>query len=87
VLQTSRRYFSRYFGKSVANEDSSVNAPALLSVGRKVSIFHYVKLEWQVREPDEPHARLEKLVIIKLGGQTVRTYWSISSVSQADNIL
>ena len=40
ALHTSLRYFSRYFGKSVANEDSSVNGPALLSVERKGSIFH-----------------------------------------------
>lgn len=40
--QTSRRYFSRYLGKSVAKDDSSVNAPATLSVDVKGSIFHYV---------------------------------------------
>ena len=31
ALHTSRRYFSRYLGKRVAKEDSSVKAPALLS--------------------------------------------------------
>ena len=31
ALHTSRRYFSRYLGKSVAKDDCSVNAPALLS--------------------------------------------------------
>lgn len=40
ALQTSRRYFSRYLGKSVAKDDSSVNAPALLSVGWNASTFH-----------------------------------------------
>jgi hypothetical protein len=40
ALQTSRRYFSRYFGKRVANDDSSVNVPPLLSVGWKASTFH-----------------------------------------------
>ena len=40
ALQTSRKYFSRYLGKRVANEDSSVNVPPLLSSGLKGSIFH-----------------------------------------------
>lgn len=41
ALHTSRKYFSRYLGKRVANEDSSVNGPALLSSGLNWSIFHY----------------------------------------------
>jgi hypothetical protein len=49
ALHTSRRYFSRYFGKRVAKDDSSVNAPALLSVVRKGSIFHYRELIFDVR--------------------------------------
>lgn len=32
ALHTSRRYFSRYLGNSVAKDDSSEKAPALLSV-------------------------------------------------------
>lgn len=40
ALQTSLRYFSRYFGKSVANEDSSSRTPPLLSVAANGSIFH-----------------------------------------------
>lgn len=40
ALQTSLRYFSRYFGKRVAKDDSSVNVPPLLSVGGKGSTFH-----------------------------------------------
>ena len=38
---TSRRYFSRYFGKSVANEDSVANVPPALSAGLKGSTCHY----------------------------------------------
>lgn len=41
ALHTSRRYFSRYFGKRVANDDSSVNVPPLLSTALNSSIFHY----------------------------------------------
>lgn len=40
ALHTSRRYFSLYFGKRVANDDSSVNVPPLLSTGLNSSIFH-----------------------------------------------
>jgi hypothetical protein len=40
ALHTSRRYFSRYFGKRVAKDDSSVNVPPVLSVDWKGSIFH-----------------------------------------------
>jgi hypothetical protein len=40
ALQTSRRYFSRYFGNRVAKDDSSVKVPALLSSGLKGSTFH-----------------------------------------------
>ena len=40
ALHTSRRYFSRYFGKRVAKDDSSFNGPALLSSGLKGSTFH-----------------------------------------------
>lgn len=41
ALQASLRYFSRYFGKSVANEDSSAKVPPLLSAAVKGSTFHY----------------------------------------------
>ena len=37
----SRRYFSRYFGKSVAKEDSSRNVPPLLSASANLSTLHY----------------------------------------------
>jgi hypothetical protein len=38
----SRKYCSRYLGKSTANDDSSVNGP-VDSVGRNGSIFHCSK--------------------------------------------
>jgi hypothetical protein len=37
----SRRYFSRYLGKSVAKDDSSRKVPPLLSASMNLSIFHY----------------------------------------------
>jgi len=43
---TSRRYFSLYFGKRVANDDSSVNGPPLLSSGLKGSTFHFGSCEF-----------------------------------------
>jgi hypothetical protein len=39
--QASRRYTSRYLGKSVAKEDSSVNVPPTLSAGVNASILKH----------------------------------------------
>ena len=47
---TSRRYFSLYFGKRVANDDSSVSGPPLLSSGLKGSTFHYGSCEFVIHK-------------------------------------
>jgi len=44
--QASRRYTSRYLGKRVAKEDSSVKVPPALSVGVKGSIWELLVLFW-----------------------------------------
>jgi hypothetical protein len=67
---TSRRYFSRYLGKRVANEDSSVNVPPLLSSGLNGSTFH-----WGMHETISLHYSPQYLTLKAVSGMSSNTMY------------